>query len=324
MNKLNIYILKIFFNSFFTIFFILGIIISLIFIVYISNVTSTFQITFSELIKMYLLTLPQIIFISISIAFFIAGVNIYSSLSETQELIAVFALGIRPFKLLKPLFILAFIFTLTNLFTLFISVPYSKMAFMNFKAQKRQEAKFNFQSSQLSQQIGAWSFFANGEKNKKEFKNVYLFNNKKNELILAKNADINIKQNILYFILKNGKIYDYNQSFVINYSSAELHNIIPIVSISIFNFKNYLNYNKKMIKKYLPFALIPFAFLFFIPVFSFFHPRLQNNKSLLYSIILLTLYLSLTFLNKNLIISIILPFIFFILGVIFYKWKVKF
>ncbi len=324
MNKLNKYIFKSFFNSFFTIFFVLGIIISLVFIVYISNVTSNFQISFAELLKMYFLTLPQIIFISISISFFISSVNIYSSLSETQELVAVFALGIKPLKILKPIIVLSLIFTFINLFTLLISIPYSKMAFINFKSEKKQEARFNFQSSKLSQQIGEWSFFANGAKNKKEFKNVYLFNKTKNELILAKNADIKIKNHILYFTLYNGKIYDFNKTFIINYKIAQLHNIIPLISISIFNFKNYLNYNKKMIKKYFPFALIPFAFLFFIPVFSFFHPRLQNNKSLIYSIILLSIYLTLAFLNKHLIVSIILPFIFFIIGVFIYKWKVKF
>ena len=324
MNKLNKYILKNFFNSFFTIFFVLGIIISLVFIVYISNVTSSFQINFLELLQMYFLTLPQIIFISISISFFIASVNIYASLSETQELISLFALGIKPIKILKPIILLALIFSFINLFTLLISIPYSKMAFINFKSEKRQKAKFNFQSSQLSQQIGAWSFFANGEKNKKDFKNVYLFNKTKNELILAKNADINIKNHILYFTLHNGKIYDFNKTFIINYRSAQLHNIIPLISISIFNFKNYLNYNEKMIKKYFPFALIPLAFLFFIPVFSFFHPRLQKNKTLIYSILLLSIYLTLTFLNKNLIISFTIPFVFFIIGAFIYKWKIKF
>jgi len=324
MDKLNKYILKNFFNSFFSIFFVIGTITSLIFIIYISNVTSTFQLTFLELLNLYLLTLPQIIFISISISFFIAAVSIYASLSETQEIIAIFALGIKPFKLLKPIFILSIIFTIINLFTLFITIPYSKMAFMNLKSQKRQEAQFNFQSSKLSQQIGEWSFFANkGQKNKK-FKNVYLFNNKKNELIIANTADLNLKNYILYFTLHNGKIYDLKQLTVIDFSKAQLHNIIPIIALSIFNLKNYLNYNKKMIKKYLPFALIPFALLFFIPVFSFFHPRLKNNRSLLYSIILLSFYLALSLLNKNIIFSIILPLIFFILGVLIYKWKVRF
>ena len=324
MNKLNTYILKIFFSSFFTIFFILGIIISLIFIVYISNVTSSFQVNFSELLEMYFLTLPQIVFISTSIAFFIASVNIYSSLSQTQELVAMFALGINPLKILKPVIILSLLFTFMNLFILFVSIPYSKMAFTNFKSEKKQEAKFNFESSKLSQQIGEWSFFANGEKNKKEFKNVYLFNNTKKQLIISKTANINLKNRILYFTLFNGKIYDINKSFVINYKSAQMHDIIPVISISIFNFKNYLNYNKKMIKKYLPFALIPFAFLFFIPLFSFFHPRLNTNKSLTYSIVLISLYLTVTFLNKNLIISIIIPFVFFIAGAVFYKWKIRF
>ncbi len=324
MNKLSIYLLKNFFNSFFTIFFILGIIISLIFIIYISNVTSTFQINFKELIKMYFLTLPQIIFIATGLSFFISSVNIYTSISETQELIAMFSLGLKPFKILKPVIILSLIFTVTNLFILFISIPYSKMAFNNFKIEKRQEAKFNFQSSELSQQLGEWSFFANGSNSKQEFKNVYLYNNKKKELIFSDNANLKIKHRILYFILHNGKIYDFNKSLKINFNKTEIHQIVPVVSISIFNFTNYIKYNKKLLEKYLPFALIPFALLFFIPVFSFFHPRLQKNKSFIYSIILLALYITLAFVNKYFLFSLILPTLFFITGVILYKWKIKF
>jgi len=319
MNKLNKYILKELFIKFFTVFFIFAIIVSLIFIIYISNVTSSFQITFAELIKMYILSLPQIIFISFSISFFISAITIYSSLSETQELIALFSLGFSSFKILKPIFILSIIFTLINLFILFVSIPYSKLAYKNFKIKKKQEAKFNLNNSQISQKLGDWIIFAKGGKNNRFFKDIYLFNFQKKELIFANSSQLIITNNVLKFNLKYGKIYNLKNTYKIEYKNMEIHQIIPKMHISIFNLKNYFEFNKKIFIKNLPFALLPFALIFFIPVFSFFHPRLHKNRSLIYSILLLSIYLILTFTNKNLFLSFIIPLIFFILGIFFYR-----
>jgi len=322
MDKLNRFLLKEFFIKFFSIFFVFLIIVSLIVIISISNITASFQITFLELTKMYLLSLPQIIFISLSISFFIAAVNVYASISETQELIALFSLGFSKKKILKPVFFIAIIFTLVNIFILFISIPYSKLAFKNFKIKKQQEAKFNLKNSQISQKLGDWILFANkGEKN--SFKDIYLFNPQKKEFILADSSLLKVRNRILYFNLYKGKIYDLNKSFKIIFNSMQIHQIIPTLNLSIFNLKNYFNYNKKIFIKNLPFALLPIALFFFIPLFSFFHPRLHKNRSLIYSIFLLSIYLILTFTNKNIYLSIIIPLTFFIIGIFFYR-RIKF
>ena len=323
MDKISSYILKEFFPSFFTIFFILSTIISLIFIISISNMTANIKITFFELFKMYLLSLPQIIFLALSISFFIASINIYSKLSETLELIALFSLGFSPLKILKGTYILSIIFTLINIFILFVSIPYSKAAFKNFKAQKTQEAKFNFQSTKISQKFGEWLLFASSSKNK-NLKDIYLYNNQKNQFITATKAKLDIKNNILNFNLIKGGLYDFNKTFKIEFKKMQINQKVPTTKLSILNFKNYLKANKKLFIHYLPFALIPISLLFFIPLFSFFHPRLQKNRSLFYSIFLLAIYIILAFVNKNLVISILLPLIFFIIGGILYKWKINF
>jgi len=312
----NKYILKEFFPNFFSIFTILVTIISLIFIVYISNVTSSFQITFLELLKMYFLTLPQILFISISIAFFISAINTFSSLSETQELIAFFSLGFSPKKLLKPVFILALIFTFFNLFILFISIPYSKLAFKNFKIKKQQEAKFSLINSKTSQKLGEWNIFS-------DEKNIFLFNLNKNQFIIAKNANLNTKSQILKFNLKNGKVYDFNKSFEIIFKEMTFQKIIPQTHLSIFNLKNYFQYNKKTFRNYFPFALLPLALLFFIPLFSFFHPRLNKNN-IAYPLVVIALYVTFSFTNKNYYLAPLIPVIFFIIGFILYKRRIRF
>jgi lipopolysaccharide export system permease protein len=323
MDKLSKYIIKELNTLFFTLFSVITVIVSLIFIISISNITKGLQITFLELIKMYLLSLPQIIFISLSISFFITTNILYSKLSETQELVALFSLGFSPLRVLKPIIILSIIITTINLFILFVSIPYSKIAFLNLKSEKKQEAKFNFQSAQISQQFGNWSIFVKENKNN-EYSDIFLYNKESKRFIIANNASLKNQKGYLIFSLNNGNIYDFNSSFKINFNSLKINQKIPKIKISIFNLKNYFSYNKYLFTKYLPFALIPIALLFFIPQISFFHPRLHKNKTLIYSIMLLSIYITLTFINKNFTISLILPTLFFIIGGILYKWKVRF
>jgi lipopolysaccharide export system permease protein len=323
MDKLGRYLFKEFLPLFFTLFLIISLIISLIFIVTISNITAGLKITFLDLAKMYFLTLPQIIFITLSLAFFISVNSLYSKLSESQELIALFSLGFKPIKILKPIIFTAIALSIVNILILFISIPYSKVALNNFKNEKRQEAKFNFQSQQVSQQFGQWSVFALKSSNN-SYKNLYLYNNQENRFIIASKASLNNKHSYLNFILNNGKIYSFKKNYIIKFSKMEINQKIPKIRISIFNLSNYFRYNKKTFIKYFPFALLPLALLFFIPVISFFHPRLQKNRHLIYSLILLSIYITIAFANKNLIIALILPVLFFVLGVVIYKWKVKF
>lgn len=323
MDKLNRYLLKEFFSLFSTLFMIVSLIISLIFIITISNITVGLKITFGDLMKMYFLTLPQIIFITLALSFFISSNSLYAKLSDSQELIALFSLGFNPLKLLKPILWISVIITIINVLILFVSIPYSKVALENFKNEKKQEAKFNLQSQQISQRFGEWSVFAQQSANKR-YNNIYLYNDKEKKFIIASNAALNNKKYYLNFVLKNGKIYDFAKKYIIDFQKMEINQKIPKIKISIFNFKNYLNYNEKTFVKYFPFALLPLALIFFIPVISYFHPRLQKNRHLIYSLVILSVYVILSFANKNLWISLTLPVAFFILGGVFYKWKVKF
>jgi len=322
MDKITKYIIGEFIPVFFTLFMIISLIISLIFIISISNITAGLKITFVELLKMYLLSLPQIIFITLSVSFFISANSLYAKLSETQELIAFFALGIKPLKILKPIIFISILITIINALILFVSIPYSKMAFKNLKNEKKQKAKFNFESAQISQKFGEWSVFAN--KGKKGYSNIYLYNPKEQRFIISKGANLQSKKSYLNFTLNKGIIYDFNKDYKIIFDKMQINQKIPKIHISIFNFKNYFEYNKKLFIKYIPLALMPVALLFFIPLFSFFHPRLQKNRHLAYSILILTVYAAATFGNKNLILAFIIPLLFLITGGVIYRWKKRF
>ena len=142
--------------------------------------------------------------------------------------------------------------------------------------------------------------------------------------MIASNAFLKGGKGLLKFSLNKGKVYDFNKSYKIVFNKMQINKKIPKIKISIFNFKNYFKYNKKLFTKYIPFALLPIALLFFIPIISFFHPRLNKNHSLAYSIIILTIYITISFSNKNFILAFIIPLVFFILGGVLYKWKIKF
>jgi lipopolysaccharide export system permease protein len=177
MDKLQKYILKHFFNIFINIFYILFLITSIIIIISISNVTASIHITFIELIKMYILSLTKILIVTLSISFFIAAAQTYANLSDTQELIALLSIGIKPKKILMPIFIIALFFIFINFLILFISIPYSELVYQNFKIEKKQEAKFNIETSQISQQFGEWSAFIEKKENNL-YKKIYLYNQK--------------------------------------------------------------------------------------------------------------------------------------------------
>lgn len=322
MDRLSKYLLLSFNSIFLSIFGVLFLITSIIIIISISNVTSNIHITFLDLAKLYLLSLPRVVFITLSISFFIATISLFSKLSETTELIALFSNGISPFKILKPFFYLAIFITILNLIILFISIPYSKTAYQNLKNEKREKTKFNFQTSQISQRFDNWNVFISS-KEKNRYKNTILYNDKEQKFILAKEANLINKNSYISLKLNKGKIYDINKSTIINFSSLEINKKLPTLNISIFKIDKYFSQFKKLFIFYLPFALLPLSLIFFIPVISFFHPRVHKNYSLLQAIFLITFYLIITKLSNSITINLLIITTFFFIGLYFYKRKIK-
>jgi lipopolysaccharide export system permease protein len=323
MDKLQKYILKQFFRIFINIFFILFLITSIIIIISISNMTASIHITFIELLKMYFLSLTKILIITLSISFFIAAIQTYANLSDTQELIAIFSTGIRPKKILFPMIIISLIITIINFFILFISIPYSDLIYHNFKVEKKQEAKFNIETSQISQKFGDWNAFIEKKENNL-YKKIYLYNQKEQKFITASNAKTIKDNNYLIFQLTNGNIYQLDKNLTIRFKKMNINQKIPFVTYSILEYKKYLKKHKKLFLFYLPFALIPITLFFYIPLFSFFHPRLHKNHSLIYSISLLIVYLIATKIAKYISMELIIIFLFFTTGIILYLKDKKF
>ena len=322
MDKLSKHLLLSFSSIFLSIFGVLFLITSIIIIISISNVTSNIHITFFDLSKLYLLSLPRVVFITLSISFFISTVALFSKFSETVELIALFSNGVSPFKILKPLFYLAIFITILNLIILFISIPYSKTAYQNLKNEKRENTKFNFQTSQISQRFDNWNIFISS-KEKNKYKEIILYNNKEKKFILAKKANLTSKNNYISLKLNGGKVYDINKGIIIDFYFLEINKKLPILNVSIFKIDKYFSQFKKLFIFYLPFALLPISLIFFIPVISFFHPRVHKNYSLLQAILLITIYLVLTKISNSITINLLIIINFFFVGLYLYKRKIK-
>jgi len=322
MAKIVSFTIREFFSSFWNIFLVMFLITSIIFIIVISNMTASVQITFLELGSLYLLTLPQILFISLSISFFLGAVSAYSQLSESQELIALLSAGVSPLGILKGVGLIGVAITIANLLFLFLSIPYAKNRFDNLKEIKKEEAKFNLQSKRISQQLGKWSLFLERKEND-NFQGIYLYNRQSNQFVIGEEGRMISKGGYIRFFLNRGELYKMDKNFTLSFKEMVINHKIPQTSISIFDFKKYLDQNRNFFATYLPLALLPLALLLFIPAISFYHPRLhQNRHPLLEAIGLLVIYLLIAQQNKNLYIGLTIPLIFWVISIFTFRKRV--
>jgi lipopolysaccharide export system permease protein len=322
MLKLNKYLIENFFSSFFTLFTILFIIASMIFLLTISNMTAILKINIFEFLYLYVLTLPEIIFYTLPLSFFITAAFSLSKLFETSELITVLSTGVSPKRILKSFFFISLFFTFLLLIITFLSVPTSNILYKNFINVKKTESQFNFKPSEIGQKFGNWNIFID-KKEKNSYKNVVLYNNKQNTLILAKNAKTHKKDNYFVLSLYDGTIYYTNKKTnIIKFEQLNINNKIKINNLSILKITEYIKTNRKKINKYFLISIFPFISFFFIGAISFFHNRYEKNHSITYALIIsITYYISVFVTYKHLYSIILIP-IFILVGYIFERKRI--
>lgn len=98
------YVLNQFLSTNLSIFFVLFTIVSMVFFIQLAKLTSSIEINFADLLKLYGFMLPRIfIFLILPIAFFIALTLALFRLSRENESIVLFTLGFSP-KILAKFF----------------------------------------------------------------------------------------------------------------------------------------------------------------------------------------------------------------------------
>ena len=192
MGKLRSYILSNFSLLFFSIFIPLFSIASVIFIIKVATMTSVIKLSILEMFKLYTFVLPELLFFTLPITFFVAATLALHKLSSDNEMTVIFALGIKPSKILGILSVPALFLTLVLIFDFFIMIPHTKTLSTNFIQYKTSEAKFNLGASEFGHNFGDWMLYIGNDNSEGTYGDVFLFhkNNKEEILIGAEQAEV--------------------------------------------------------------------------------------------------------------------------------------
>lgn len=298
--KLKKYLYSQLAHSFFPIFLGLFFITSIIFLVRIASLTSVITINSLELGYLFLCAVPQIIFYTMPISFFISLVISLSKLAAEYELTVITSFGLNPIKILKIFFPLTLVL---SIFLLVIStglIPKTKFLTKQFLNIKKKEANFNIKASQFGQKFGDWLIYIE-EKDDKIYKHTKLFKPQKGkeQFIISNKATLNNEKGNLSFKLDNGKAFlmDGNILNQINFKSMHINDTIAESDIN--HFTTSYEFWKKNLKEnddiddltvYILTSIFPLISLFLIITFGYFNPRYEKNRSVAYSILAIVIY----------------------------------
>jgi len=215
-STIDKYIIRNLSHSFFIVFFPLFVIASLVFAIKLSGYTSVIKITMSELFRLYLYGLPELLFYILPFSFFITASLAIHRLSMENETIVLFALGIKPSKLLSILLRPAFLLSVVLIFDFFVLLPLTKVMFRSFVDQKQAEGQFNISASEAGHKFGDWLVFVEQKNLDNTLKNVVLFKPDEIEetLVHSKKAEVVNKNSIMSLELENGKSYSYSKEML--------------------------------------------------------------------------------------------------------------
>ena len=289
MARVNAYISSNFAKSFLIIFLPFFLIISLVYLVKISALTSQIQITFGELLMLYSYSIPDIVFYTLPLSFVAALANVLTKLSLDNELIALYALGLKAKKVLKSLLLLGFIFSLLLLVISLFGMPLSKQFYSSFKESKRSEAKLNIVEGKLGQKFGEYYIYVK-EKEEKNFHDIVIYNrtnSDEEQFFSAKHGKLNKNNHITSLLLQGGYGYTYTKDKLqqAKYHTLEVYDKSKNRKHKIkglFEFWKKATTDKKTLHRllfYIFVSLIPLLSVYLVAAFTMINPRYQANHS---------------------------------------------
>lgn len=230
MDKLKRYIITQFSLLFFSVFLSLLSIASIIFMIKLAKYTAVIKLTVLDLWKLYTFVLPELLFYTLPITFFITAVLALFRLSTDNEMIVLFALGVRPRNILKILLKPAAILSVVLLFDFFVVVPHAKLLSKNFVKFKAAEAKFNLSASEFGHNFNNWLLYIGKDNKDGTYGDVILFRkDKKEEMIVgAKEAEVFTKEGVFSLRLQDGQGYNYNKETLtqIDFEAMNINNML--------------------------------------------------------------------------------------------------
>ncbi len=213
MQRLRKYIISNLSILFLSIFLPLFAIASVIFLIKLATYTAVIQLSIWEMSKLYFFVLPEVLFYTLPITFFIAATLSIFKLSTDNEIVVLFSLGIRPNFIIKTLFRPALLLSILLSFNFFFLFPHATVLSSNFISYKKSEAKFNLSASEFGHSFGNWLLYVGSNNPDGTYADVFLFNKDKKEEILigAKKAEIINDSGILRLKLSDGEGYSYSK-----------------------------------------------------------------------------------------------------------------
>ena len=273
---------------FLSIFLPLFLIASVVFLIKMATYTAIIKLSLFEMSKLFFFMLPELLFYTLPISFFVAATLTLFKLSNDNEIVVLFALGIRPKLILKILSKPAIFLSLVLLFDFFILFPHAKVLSSNFLSYKKSEAKFNLSASEFGHKFGEWLLYIGKDNLDETYSDVILFNKKQDEEVLigAKQAQIINNSGILRLKLTSGEGYSYSKEkftqidFKTMYINDTMKtNLDKYESPTEYWFPQKPSIKKK--KKFITntlFTLFPVLSLFLIASIGIVHVRHQRGK----------------------------------------------
>ena len=300
MNRLQKYIISNLSILFLSLFLPLFSIASVIFLIKLATYTAVIQLSLWEMAKLYFFVLPEILFYTLPLTFFIAASLTLFRLSTDNEIVVLFALGIRPKFIIKTLAKPALLLGALLAFDFLVLFPHATVLSSNFITYKKNEAKFNLSASEFGHSFGNWLLYIGENNSDGSYKDVFLFNKDKNEeiLISAKKGEIINDSGVLRLQLSDGEGYGYSKK-KFTQIDFELMNINDTLNTDLTKYKTPLEYwtsddrresKKQMLITDTLLSLFPIISLFAIASIGIVHVRHQKARVYLYLFIGIVIY----------------------------------
>jgi lipopolysaccharide export system permease protein len=265
--------------------------------------TAIIQLTIWEMTKLYIFILPQILFYTLPITFFVAATLSLFKLSNDNEIIVLFALGIKPIFIVRTFFWPAILLSAVLFFNFLVIDPHTTVLSKNFISYKKSEAKFNLSASEFGNSFGDWLLYLGKKNEDGTFEKVFLFNKKQKEeiLIAAKKAQVINDSGILRLKLTNGQGYSYSTE---KFSQIDFKTMLinDTMQTDLINYKTPYQYwmskdgwdgrKKHLFIRNTLMSLFPIVTLFLTVTFGVVQVRHQKSKIYLFLFLTILLYYS--------------------------------
>jgi lipopolysaccharide export system permease protein len=262
--------------------------------------TAVIQLSLLEMGKLFFFMLPELLFYTLPISFFIAATLALFKLSNDNEIVVLFALGIRPKVILKTLLFPALFLSIVMLFNFFVLFPHAKVLSNNFISYKKSEAKFNLSASEFGHKFGEWLLYIGKDNQNETYSDVILFNKKQNEEVIigAKKAEIINDSGILRLKLTDGEGYSYSEEKFTQIDFETMF-INDTMKTDLDEYQTPMEYwfpkepsiktQKRLITNAL-FSIFPILSLFLIASIGIVHVRHQKGKVYLFLFLSIIIY----------------------------------